>query len=72
MKKFLDENFLLENEVAKKLYHDFAKNQPIFDYHNHLSPKEIYENKKYKNITELWMNSDHYKWRLLRANVFGL
>ncbi|SKA74258.1 glucuronate isomerase [Clostridium sp. USBA 49] len=67
MKKFMDENFLLSNDVAVKLYHNFAKKMPIIDYHCHLSPKEIYENKKIKNITEAWLYGDHYKWRIMRA-----
>ncbi|WP_235848553.1 glucuronate isomerase [Litchfieldia alkalitelluris] len=64
----MGENFLLENEVAIKLYHQYAKDLPIIDYHCHLSPKEIYENKKFKNITEAWLYGDHYKWRAMRAN----
>lgn len=68
MKKFLDENFLLSNETAQKLYHDYAKDMPIIDYHCHLSPQEIYENKRFSNITEAWLYGDHYKWRLMRAN----
>lgn len=68
MKPFMDENFLLNNETAVKLYHDYAKNMPIFDYHCHLSPKEIAENKRYKNITEVWLGGDHYKWRAMRSN----
>jgi glucuronate isomerase len=68
MKKFMDENFLLSNETAVSLYHNYAKKMPIIDYHCHLSPKEIYENKTYKNITEVWLYGDHYKWRVMRAN----
>lgn len=68
MKNFMDENFLLKNETAVRLYHDYAKQMPIIDYHCHLSPKEIYENKTFKNITEIWLYGDHYKWRLMRAN----
>lgn len=67
MRKFLDENFLLHNQTAVQLFHDFAKDMPIIDYHCHLSPQEIYENKKFKNITEAWLYGDHYKWRLMRA-----
>jgi len=74
MKKFLDYDYLLTNDTAKKLYHDYAKEMPIIDYHCHLNPKEIYENKKFENITQVWLVSgnygDHYKWRLLRA--FGV
>lgn len=68
MKKFLDENFLLSNQTAVELYHQYAKYMPIIDYHCHLSPQEIYENKSYKNLTEIWLYGDHYKWRLMRAN----
>ncbi|WP_062107099.1 glucuronate isomerase [Bacillus niameyensis] len=68
MKKFMDETFLLTNETALNLYEQFAKDMPIIDYHCHLSPKEIYENKKFANLTEAWLEGDHYKWRLLRAN----
>jgi glucuronate isomerase len=68
MKKFLDENFLLTNETAIRLYNDYAKQQPIIDYHCHLSPQEIYENKTFKNLTEAWLYGDHYKWKAMRAN----
>ncbi|NTZ19558.1 glucuronate isomerase [Paenibacillus sp. JMULE4] len=68
MKTFLDENFLLNNETAVHLYNHYAKEMPIIDYHCHLSPQEIYENKTFKNITEVWLNGDHYKWRVMRAN----
>ncbi len=68
MKKFMDENFLLHSETAIKLYHDYAKNMPIFDYHNHLSAKEIYEDNNYENIAKVWLSGDHYKWRLMRSN----
>lgn len=67
-KKFMDENFLLSTETAIKLYHEHAKDMPIIDYHCHLSPKEILENKAFKNITEAWLYGDHYKWRVMRAN----
>lgn len=68
MRKFMDENFLLMNDAAVKLYHDYAKKMPIYDYHCHLSPKEIAEDKRFKNITEIWLGGDHYKWRALRSN----
>jgi len=68
MSKFIDEDFLLQNRTAKVLYHDYAKDMPIIDYHCHLSPKEIAENRKYKNITEVWLGGDHYKWRAIRSN----
>lgn len=65
---FLNENFLLRTKSAEKLYHDFAKDQPIIDYHNHLPPNQIAENYQFKNITEIWLKGDHYKWRAMRAN----
>ncbi|MCY8403192.1 glucuronate isomerase [Bacillus sonorensis] len=68
MKTFLDDQFLLSNDTAAKLYHEYAKGMPIIDYHCHLSPREIYENKTFKNITEVWLYGDHYKWRAMRAN----
>src|SRR5699024_6791858 len=68
MKKFMDDNFLLETETAERLYHDYAKDMPIFDFHCHLSPKEIAEDKSFKNITEIWLGGDHYKWRAMRSN----
>ncbi|WP_062447521.1 glucuronate isomerase [Thalassobacillus devorans] len=64
----MDDTFLLNSETAERLYHNYAKDMPIIDYHCHLSPKEIYENKTYENITEVWLYGDHYKWRLMRAN----
>ncbi len=68
MKNFMDENFLLSNQTAIDLYHNYAKNLPIIDYHCHIDPKEIYENKKFSNITEAWLYGDHYKWRAMRSN----
>lgn len=68
MKPFMDENFLLSNDTAVRLYHNYAKSMPIIDYHCHLSPQEIYENKTYKSITEVWLGGDHYKWRAMRSN----
>lgn len=68
MKRFMDENFLLTNNTAEKLYHHYAKDMPIFDFHCHLNPREIAENKRYENITEVWLGGDHYKWRAMRAN----
>ncbi len=68
MKPFMDDNFLLANETAVRLYHDYAKEMPIIDYHCHLSPQEIYENKSFGNLTEAWLYGDHYKWRAMRAN----
>lgn len=68
MKEFMDNDFLLNNEVSKKLYHEYAENMPIFDYHCHLNPKEIAENKGYENLTQVWLYGDHYKWRGMRSN----
>lgn len=68
MRSFLDDNFLLENNVGIELYHKFAKEMPIYDYHCHLDAKEIWENKHFSNITELILREDHYKWRLMRSN----
>jgi glucuronate isomerase len=68
MKKFLDENFLLSTETAKRLYHEYAKQMPIVDYHNHLPPDEVAADKRFDNITRVWLNGDHYKWRAMRTN----
>ena len=68
MISFMNEDFLLKNEVSKKLYHEYAKDMPIFDYHCHLNPKEIAENKGYDNLTQIWLYGDHYKWRAMRSN----
>lgn len=67
MYRFLDDNFLLYNDAARHLYHNYAEKLPIIDYHCHVSPKEIAEDKRYSNITELWLGGDHYKWRAMRA-----
>ncbi|WP_086349004.1 glucuronate isomerase [Candidatus Enterococcus clewellii] len=64
---FLNDDFLLSTDWAKKLYHNHAAAMPIIDYHCHLEPKEIYENKNFENITAAWLYGDHYKWRLMRA-----
>ena len=68
MKKFMDRDFLLESEIAKELFHNYASECPLFDYHCHLPTKEIAENKQFKNLTEIWLYGDHYKWRTMRAN----
>lgn len=68
MRNFLGADFLLETETAKVLYHEYAKDMPIFDYHCHLTAKEIAEDKQFSTITEAWLGEDHYKWRVLRAN----
>lgn len=67
MRNFLDQDFLLMNETAKTLYHEYAKQMPIYDYHCHLSPKEIAEDRRYDTITQLWLGGDHYKWRVMRS-----
>ena len=70
MKKFMDKDFLLSTETAVELYEKYAKNTPIIDYHCHLVPAEIAENKQFSNITEAWLYADHYKWRAIRACGF--
>lgn len=68
MKKFMDEDFLLESETAKTLFHDYAEKMPIVDYHCHIQPQEIAENRQFDNIAQVWLGGDHYKWRLIRSN----
>lgn len=68
MKGFLTEDFLLQTETAKRLYFDYAQSMPVIDYHNHLPPDEIAQNKVFKNMTDIWLRGDHYKWRAMRAN----
>lgn len=68
MRKFMDKDFLLNSKTAEKLYFDYAEKMPIIDYHCHVSPQEIYEDKQFKNIFEIWLSGDHYKWRLMRSN----
>lgn len=68
MKKFLDKNFILETKTAEKLYHDHAAKMPIIDYHCHLSPEDIASDKKFENLTKVWLDGDHYKWRAMRTN----
>ncbi|MCR5797570.1 MAG: glucuronate isomerase [Eubacterium sp.] len=68
MKQFMDKDFLLKSDVAKKLYHDYAEKTPVLDYHCHLEPSEIASDRKFSNITELWLGGDHYKWRIMRSN----
>ena len=67
MKKFMDKDFLLKTKTAKNLFHKYAAKMPIYDYHCHLIPQEIAEDKKYNNITEIWLYGDHYKWRFMRS-----
>ena len=68
MKQFMDKDFLLSTETAKVLYHDYAAKMPILDYHCHISPQEIFEDRKFENITQVWLGGDHYKWRVMRSN----
>ena len=69
MKKFMDEDFLLQTGTAKKLYHEYAEKMPIFDYHCHIPPRNIAENTQFENITQIWLYGDHYKWRAMRSMV---
>ncbi len=77
MKEFMDADFMLHTQTAKHLFHDYAEAMPLIDYHCHISPKEIYENRRYNDITEVWLGGknsngtyfgDHYKWRVMRSN----
>ncbi len=68
MKSFLDKDFLLQTETAKQLYHEFAKEMPIIDYHNHLLPEQIANDVNFENLTQVWLYGDHYKWRAMRSN----
>ncbi|HUX12670.1 MAG TPA: glucuronate isomerase, partial [Spirochaetia bacterium] len=69
MKQFMnDEDFLLESATARELFHDHAKSMPIFDFHCHLPPQEIAENRRFENLTDIWLRGDHYKWRAMRTN----
>ena len=67
-KNFLGDDFLLQNDIAVQLYEQYAASSPIIDYHNHLSPEDIVANRKFRNITEAWLEGDHYKWRAMRVN----
>ena len=77
MRAFMDKDFLLETETARHLFHDYAEHMPLVDYHCHISPREIYENRRFNNLTEVWLGGrnpdgsyfgDHYKWRVMRSN----
>lgn len=68
MKKFMDKDFLLHTETAKELYHNHAAKMPIFDYHCHINPKQIADDARFENITQIWLYGDHYKWRGMRTN----
>lgn len=71
MKNFMDDHFLLNTDTANQLYKNAAEQLPIFDFHCHLDPKEVWENKPYRNITQLWLGGDHYKWRVMRMHGIG-
>jgi glucuronate isomerase len=68
---FINEDFLLNNRTAKRLYRTFAESQPILDYHCHLSPQDIARNRQFHDLSEIWLEGDHYKWRAMRANAIG-
>ncbi len=68
MKAFLDDHFLLENEVSQELYHSYSEDLPIIDYHCHLPPEDIAADRNFENLTQIWLYGDHYKWRAMRAN----
>src|ERR1019366_2218221 len=65
---FIHEDFLLNTKTARRLYHQFAEDQPILDYHCHLPPQDVAENRRFQNLFEIWLEGDHYKWRAMRAN----
>lgn len=67
MKPFMDKDFLLQTETAKRLYHQYAEHTPVLDYHCHINPREIAEDRKFANITQVWLGGDHYKWRYMRS-----
>ena len=68
MRTIIHDDFILKNETARALYHQSAESLPIIDFHNHLNPQEIYEDRCYDNLAEVWLGGDHYKWRAMRAN----
>ncbi len=68
MKPFINENFLLGNRTSERLYHEYSEDRPIIDFHCHLSPAMIYEDRKFDNLSEAWLEGDHYKWRAMRSN----
>ena len=68
MKTFMDKDFLLTTDTAKRLFHEYAENTPVLDYHCHINPQEIAEDRRFENITQVWLGGDHYKWRAMRSN----
>ena len=71
MKRFMDEEFLLESETAQRLYHEHAAKMLILDFHSHVNPREIAEDVRYRNLADAWLTADHYKWRLMRTDGVG-
>ncbi|MFZ0280421.1 MAG: glucuronate isomerase, partial [Bacteroidales bacterium] len=67
MKQFINEDFLLENKIARRLYHEFSEGQPIIDFHCHLSPEMIAEDRRFDDLGQAWLEGDHYKWRAMRT-----
>ena len=65
---FIHDDFLLTNKAARRLYHEYAEHEPILDYHCHLPPPDVAENRRFQNLFEIWLEGDHYKWRAMRAN----
>ena len=65
---FITDDFILQNDTAHTLYHEYAKSEPIFDYHCHLPPEDVAGNRRFANLFEIWLEGDHYKWRAMRAN----
>ncbi|MDE6983380.1 MAG: glucuronate isomerase, partial [Lachnospiraceae bacterium] len=68
MKAFMDQDFLLQTQTASDLFHNFAEPTPVLDYHCHINPAEIADNRKFDNITQVWLGGDHYKWRFIRSS----
>ena len=68
MSGFLTKDFLLHSETARRLYHGYAAKMPIYDYHCHIDPKDIWEDRRFENISQIWLGGDHYKWRIMRSN----
>ena len=65
---FIHDNFLLQSETSRRLYHSYAASEPILDYHSHLPPADIASDRRFNNLFEIWLEGDHYKWRAMRAN----
>jgi glucuronate isomerase len=68
MKTFMDDNFVLQTDTAQQLYHEYAEKQPVIDYHCHLDPKQIAQDRRFDNLGQIWLEGDHYKWRAMRTN----